>query len=126
MKRIMNITLTILLLVFSFYYTNQVSNYLKNKAIIAFEIGNGEIEEEGFRLIGAHTDSPCFKVKPSPEMLVENKYVKLNTEVYGGPILNTWFDRPLSLAGRVTLNFESHCIPLAYAHIVPLVSSSIV
>lgn len=86
---------------------------IKNdSAIIAFEIGNGEIEEEGFRLIGAHTDSPCFKVKPSPEMLVENKYVKLNTEVYGGPILNTWFDRPLSLAGRVTLKGDSPFKPV--------------
>lgn len=86
---------------------------IKNdSAIIAFEIGSGEIEEEGFRLIGAHTDSPCFKVKPSPEMLVENKYVKLNTEVYGGPILNTWFDRPLSLAGRVTLKGDSPFKPV--------------
>lgn len=86
---------------------------IKNdSAIIAFEIGNGEIEEEGFRLIGAHTDSPCFKVKPAPEMLVENKYVKLNTEVYGGPILNTWFDRPLSLAGRVTLKGDSPFKPI--------------
>ena len=86
---------------------------IKNdSAIIAFEIGNGEIEEEGFRLIGAHTDSPCFKVKPAPEMLVENKYVKLNTEVYGGPILNTWFDRPLSLAGRVTLKGDTPFNPV--------------
>ncbi len=72
-------------------------------ALIAFVVGNGEIEEEGFRLIGAHTDSPTFKIKPNPEMVVENNYLKLNTEVYGGPILNTWFDRPLSLAGKVVL-----------------------
>ena len=86
---------------------------IKNdSAIIAFEIGNGEIEKEGFRLIGAHTVSPCFKVKPAPELLVENKYVKLNTEVYGGPILNTWFDRPLSLAGRVTLKGDSPFKPI--------------
>lgn len=86
---------------------------IKNdSAIIAFEIGTGKIEEEGFRLIGAHTDSPCFKVKPAPEMVVENKYIKLNTEVYGGPILNTWFDRPLSLAGRVTLKGVTPFKPL--------------
>lgn len=86
---------------------------IKNdSAIIAFEIGSGEIEEEGFRLIGAHTDSPCFKVKPAPEMLVENKYIKLNTEVYGGPILNTWFDRPLSLAGKVTLKGDTPFNPV--------------
>lgn len=86
---------------------------IKNdSAIIAFEIGTGKIEEEGFRLIGAHTDSPSFKVKPAPEMVVENKYIKLNTEVYGGPILNTWFDRPLSLAGRVTLKGVTPFKPL--------------
>ena len=78
-----------------------------NSAIIAFEIGNGELEKDGFRLIGAHTDSPGFKIKPSAEMLVENHYVKLNTEVYGGPILSTWFDRPLSIAGRVLVKGKS-------------------
>ena len=77
---------------------------MKNdSAVIAFEVGCGEIEEDGFRLIGAHTDSPGFRIKPSAEMTIENNYVKLNTEVYGGPILSTWFDRPLSIAGRVTL-----------------------
>ena len=74
-----------------------------NSAVIGFEIGNGEIEEDGFRLIGAHTDSPGFRIKPQAEMKTEGTYVKLNTEVYGGPILSTWFDRPLSIAGRVTL-----------------------
>ena len=81
---------------------------IKNdSAVIAFEIGTGEIEEDGFRLIGAHTDSPGFRIKPNPEMLVEGNYLKLNTEVYGGPILSTWFDRPLSIAGRVTLKGEN-------------------
>jgi len=81
---------------------------IKNdSALIAFEIGNGEIESDGFRLIGAHTDSPGFRIKPNPEMLVEEQYLKLNTEVYGGPILSTWFDRPLSIAGRVTLKGEN-------------------
>lgn len=74
-----------------------------NSAVIAFEIGSGDLQEDGFRLIGAHTDAPTFKIKPSAEMKAENKYIKLNTEVYGGPILSTWFDRPLSLAGRVAL-----------------------
>ena len=78
--------------------------FMKNgSAIIAFQIGSEEIENGGFKLIGAHTDSPTFKIKPNAEMKVENKYVKLNTEVYGGPILSTWFDRPLALAGRVSL-----------------------
>ena len=81
---------------------------IKNdSAVIAFEIGLGEIEEDGFRLIGAHTDSPGFRIKPNPEMQVEGHYLKLNTEVYGGPILSTWFDRPLSIAGRVTLKGEN-------------------
>ncbi|QQY78998.1 aspartyl aminopeptidase [Keratinibaculum paraultunense] len=85
---------------------------IKNKsAIIAFEIGKGEIEQEGFRLIGAHTDAPCFRIKPNPEMVVEDKYLKLNTEVYGGPILNTWFDRPLSLAGRVSIKADNPLNP---------------
>lgn len=86
---------------------------IKNdSALIAFEIGTGEIEEEGFRLIGAHTDSPTFKIKPKSEMITENKYIKLNTEVYGGPILSTWFDRPLSLAGRVTIKGNSPLKPM--------------
>ena len=76
-------------------------------AIIAFEVGEGNIEEEGFRLIGAHTDSPGFRIKPYAEMIAENNYVKLNTEVYGGPILSTWFDRPLSIAGRVIVKGQS-------------------
>ena len=88
------------------YYT--IKN---NSAIIGFVIGKGEIEEEGFRLIGAHTDSPAFRIKPNPEITVEGKYLKLNTEVYGGPILNTWFDRPLSLAGRVSVKTENPLKP---------------
>lgn len=82
-----------------------------NSALIAFEIGTGEIEEDGFRLIGAHTDSPGFRIKPNAEMQVEGHYLKLNTEVYGGPILSTWFDRPLSIAGRVTLKSENPFAP---------------
>ncbi len=84
-----------------------------NSAIIAFNIGNGDIAEHGFKLIGAHTDSPGFRIKPNPDMVIENTYVKLNTEVYGGPILNTWFDRPLALAGRVTLEGENPLYPVS-------------
>ncbi len=84
------------------YYTSK-----NNSAIIAFVIGKGEIEEEGFKLIGAHTDAPTFRIKADPEMTVEGKYLKLNTEVYGGPILNTWFDRPLSIAGRINLKTKN-------------------
>lgn len=88
------------------YYT--VKN---NSAVIGFIIGKGEIEEDGFKLIGAHTDAPTFKIKANPEMTVEDRYLKLNTEVYGGPILNTWFDRPLSIAGRVSLKTDNPLKP---------------
>lgn len=80
------------------YYTTK-----SGSALFAFQIGTDEPENTGLKLISAHSDSPGFKVKPSPEMIVDGKYLKLNTEVYGGPILMSWLDRPLSLAGRVLL-----------------------
>ena len=80
-------------------------------ALIAFVVGNGDIEEAGLRLVGAHTDTPGFKIKPAPEMVASDNYFKLNTEVYGGPILNTWMDRPLGIAGRVTLKGEDAFYP---------------
>ncbi|MGH4118283.1 M18 family aminopeptidase [Clostridium sp.] len=82
-----------------------------DSAITAFVVGKGEIEENGFKIIGAHTDSPSFRIKPAPEMEVDNTYVRLNTEVYGGAILNTWMDRPLAVAGRVTLRSENILYP---------------
>lgn len=82
-----------------------------DSALIAFEIGSGNIEETGLRLIGAHTDVPGFRIKPNPQMISEGKYIKLNTEVYGGPILHTWFDRPLSIAGKVSLKGKSPLKP---------------
>lgn len=85
---------------------------IKNdSALIAFTIGNGDIEEAGFKLIGAHTDSPGFRIKANPEMVSEGTYLKLNTEVYGGPILYTWFDRPLGIAGKVTIKGSSPLKP---------------
>jgi aspartyl aminopeptidase len=74
-----------------------------DSALTAFVVGKGSIQEHGFKIIGAHTDSPCFRIKPAAEMTEENHYIKLNTETYSGPILSTWMDRPLSVAGRVTL-----------------------
>ena len=82
-----------------------------DSAVIAFVVGKGKIEEDGFKILGAHTDSPGFRIKPMPEMVSEESYVKLNTEVYGGPILNTWLDRPLSVAGRVTLRGKNILFP---------------
>lgn len=75
-------------------------------AVIAFIVNSTSIENEGFKIVGAHTDVPGFKIKPSPQMHSDT-YVKLNTEVYGGPIINTWLDRPLSAAGRVALKGDN-------------------
>lgn len=82
-----------------------------DSALIAFVVGNDDIEENGFKLIGAHTDAPGFRIKSNPEMVSEGTYLKLNTEVYGGPILYTWFDRPLGIAGKVTLKGASPLKP---------------
>ena len=64
-----------------------------------------------FHIITAHSDSPGFRIKPNCEMLGEGRMLRLNTEVYGGPILYTWFDRPLSIAGRVILRGEDPLNP---------------
>jgi len=74
-----------------------------DSSLYAFRIGDKPLAEEGFRMICAHADSPCFRIKPNAEMLTDGGIVKLNTELYGGAIMSTWFDRPLSLAGRVLL-----------------------
>jgi aspartyl aminopeptidase len=71
-----------------------------DSSIIVFTLTN-DLAENGFRMVGAHTDSPCLKVKPNPE-IVKNGYFQLGVEVYGGALLNPWFDRDLSLAGRVS------------------------
>ncbi|MGB0691509.1 MAG: M18 family aminopeptidase [Pseudomonadales bacterium] len=70
-------------------------------SIIAFVIGSRSLPESGIRMVGAHTDSPCLKVKPNP-IRTKHGYQQLGVEVYGGVLLNPWFDRDLSLAGRVT------------------------
>ncbi len=70
-------------------------------SLIAFVIGSKSGPTQGLRMVGAHTDSPCLMVKPSPEK-VRKGYFQLGVEVYGGALLNPWFDRDLSLAGRVS------------------------
>lgn len=85
-----------------------------NTSLFAFIVGNGEIEETGFKIVAAHSDSPTFKIKPSPEISVDDKYIKFNTETYGSPILNTWLDRPLSLAGRVSVRGKDLLNPSTY------------
>lgn len=72
-----------------------------DSSIIAFEIP--EDQAKGFRIFASHSDSPCFKLKEKPEVTLENTYVKFNVEKYGGMILSTWLDRPLSVAGRVVV-----------------------
>jgi aspartyl aminopeptidase len=69
-------------------------------SIIAFSLGS-EATTAGIRMIGAHTDSPCLKVKPNP-VIIHSGYLQLGVEVYGGVLMNPWFDRDLSLAGRLT------------------------
>ena len=74
-----------------------------NSAVFAFHMGRQSMADAGFRIIAAHSDSPTFRIKPNAEMVGEGGLLRLNTEAYGGAILNTWFDRPLSLAGRVII-----------------------
>ncbi|MCR4854099.1 MAG: M18 family aminopeptidase [Prevotella sp.] len=82
-----------------------------DSSIYAFHIGRKSLADAGFRMICAHCDSPTFRVKPCAEMLCEGGIVKLNTEVYGGPIMSTWFDRPLTLAGRVIVRGDDELNP---------------
>lgn len=72
-----------------------------DSSIIAFIHGTEDLLESGIRMLGAHTDSPCLKIKPKAEVTSAG-YNQLGVEVYGGVLLNTWFDRDLSIAGRVT------------------------
>lgn len=81
-----------------------------DSSLIAFTIGQNLGEKPSLRMEAAHTDWPCLKVKPSPEVTT-GRYGKLNVEVYGGPILNTWLDRPLSMAGKVCLAGSSPFSP---------------
>lgn len=89
------------------YYTTKNSS-----ALVAFKVNSDEIEKEGFRIIGSHTDSPGFRIKPNAEMESCGAYLKLNTEGYGGMILSTWLDRPLAMAGRVFLRGENPFKPV--------------
>lgn len=83
-----------------YYVTRNASS------LIAIQIPGGEKVQRdinGFHIVASHSDSPTFKVKEAPEMMVEEHYVKLNTEKYGGMILSTWMDRALSVAGRIAV-----------------------
>ena len=82
-----------------------------DSSVYAFHIGHKPLADAGFRMICAHCDSPTFRIKPNAEMTCEGGIVKLNTEVYGGPIMSTWFDRPLTIAGRVIVRGEDALTP---------------
>jgi len=82
-----------------------------DSSVYAFHIGRKSLADEGFRMICAHCDSPTFRIKPNAEMTCEGGIVKLNTEVYGGPIMSTWFDRPLTIAGRVIVRGDDELNP---------------
>ncbi len=75
-------------------------------ALTAFSLTGKNTSEEGFRMLGAHTDSPCLQIKPQPDK-VRRSYHQLGVEVYGGPLLHPWFDRDLSLAGRVCCRMKN-------------------
>lgn len=85
------------------YYIN-----LYDSGVLAFRVG--ENADGMLKLVASHTDHPCLYVKPHPELTTGN-YGKLNVEVYGGAILNTWLDRPLSVAGRVSLKSDNVFAP---------------
>lgn len=76
-----------------------------DSSLIAFSIPKKDFS--GFRIIASHSDSPTFKIKDNAEIVVNQKYVKLNVEKYGGMLMAPWFDRPLSVAGRVVVDTEA-------------------
>ena len=82
------------------YYTTRGMS-----SLIAFQVPKADFH--GFSVIAPHGDSPCFKVKESPELRVDGQYTKLNTEVYGGMQLALWTDRPLSVAGRLAVRTDN-------------------
>ena len=81
--------------------------------LYAFTIGEDCDLSNGIHIGGAHTDFPGLKIKPNPEIF-SHGHMQLNTEVYGGPILNTFFDRPLSLSGKVVTRGESYDKPVSH------------
>lgn len=93
-----------------------------DSSIIAFVYGNQPLTETGIRMVGAHTDSPCLKVKPNPE-LNKHGYFQLGVELYGGVLLNPWFDRDLSMAGRVTYLNDEQMIDSGYVDFLRPIAS---
>ena len=79
-------------------------------SMIAFSIPEGDFK--GFHIVAAHSDSPCLKLKETPQMDVEKAYTKLNVETYGGLVYSSWLDRPLSIAGRIVTKNETKLVNL--------------
>lgn len=77
-----------------------------DSSLVAFRFGTKFEFKEAFRIAAAHTDFPCLRLKPNPD-IEEEGYGKVNVEVYGGMTLNTWLDRPLSVAGKVALKSDN-------------------
>ena len=82
-----------------YFVTRNLSSF------IAFKVPTKDFKS--FHIVASHSDSPTFKIKDHPEQMVKGKYVQLNTERYGGMIYSTWFDRPLSIAGRALVKTET-------------------
>ncbi len=76
-----------------------------DSSLVAFQLAAGEPAREGFRMVAAHTDSPSLRIHPRPVRIVHS-FLQLGVEVYGGALLAPWFDRDLSIAGRVVWHEE--------------------
>ena len=93
----------------AFHAVDSVKSILEENGITYFTRNDSSLiavkmpknQPKGFWIMASHSDSPCFKLKTKPEIKVEETYVKLNVEKYGGMILSSWLDRPLGIAGRV-------------------------
>lgn len=84
-------------------------------ALIAFTLGEDEEDAAGFRILTAHSDSPCLQLKPAPDISTKG-YSQLGVEVYGGSLLAPWFDRDLTLAGRVCCTLDDGSLRVFLAH----------
>ncbi len=81
---------------------------INDSAVFAFKLGWGPLK---YKIIGTHLDTPGFRIKFNP-VITSGNYIELNTEVYGGPIISTWFDRPLSISGRVCVKSKDILNPI--------------
>jgi len=96
-----------------------------NGSLIGFTLGQEDPVTSGFRMLGAHTDSPALKIKPTPDQTT-NSYHQLGVEPYGSPLLHTWFDRELSIGGRAccsTSDGRIHTLLLNLHHPMAMIPS---